>query len=201
MTTRSSLQSLAGSRGQSILEFALALPLIVLVVLGVIEFSFALVDKHVVTKLTREGSNLISRNTSLGDAATALKGMATRPVNFDDGTSKLIFSVLKSVDNTSGSNYGKVVLYARHELGTTTGNPASSLKTAGNPGKPPGPEYTTTNPDNNTSLQITNLPAGMTLAPGGMLYVTEVYSKHDPITPFDKFGVPLPKLLYSIAFF
>ena len=36
-----------------------------------------------VAKLTREGSNLISRDTAPGNAALALKGMATRPVNFD----------------------------------------------------------------------------------------------------------------------
>ena len=37
--------------------------------LGVVETSYGLLDQHVVTKLTREGSNLISRDTSLQDAA------------------------------------------------------------------------------------------------------------------------------------
>ena len=45
--------------------------------------SYALLDQHVVTKLTREGSNLISRNTSLLDTATAIRNMSTRPVNFN----------------------------------------------------------------------------------------------------------------------
>ena len=65
-----------------------------MVALGVIEVGYALLDKHVITKLTREGSNLISRETALGDAANALTKMSTRPVNFSDGTSKLIFSVV-----------------------------------------------------------------------------------------------------------
>ena len=34
-----------------------------------------------------------------------------------------------------------------------------------------------------------------------MLYVTEIYTKHDMITAFDKFGVTLPTVLYSIAYF
>jgi len=34
-----------------------------------------------------------------------------------------------------------------------------------------------------------------------MLYVTEVFTKHTLITPFDKFGVAVPSTLYSIAYF
>ena len=44
------------------------MPLVLVLVLGVIEVGYALLDQHVVTKLTREGSNLISRDTSLADA-------------------------------------------------------------------------------------------------------------------------------------
>jgi len=88
---------LKDSRGQSVVEFAVVLPLLLLVVLGVIEVSYALLDQHVVTKLTREGSNLISRNTSLLDTATALTTMSTRPVNFG-ASARMILSVAKNVD-------------------------------------------------------------------------------------------------------
>ena len=54
--------ALAGSSGQSLLEFALVTPLLVTLALGVLETGFALFDQHVVTKMTREGSNLISRD-------------------------------------------------------------------------------------------------------------------------------------------
>ena len=61
---------LLDARGQSLVEFAFLMPLILVVALGVIEFGYALLDQHVVTKLTREGSNLISRDTTLEDAIT-----------------------------------------------------------------------------------------------------------------------------------
>ena len=66
MTKRISLISSAS--GQGLLEFALILPLLMVLVLGVVEVSYALLDQHVVTKLTREGSNMISRDTTLDDA-------------------------------------------------------------------------------------------------------------------------------------
>src|SRR3954454_19963355 len=90
-----SLRRLVSANGQAMLETALVMPLVVVLVLGVIEFSYALLDAHVVTKTTREGSNLISRNASLQDAVSAMKSMTDRPLNFDDGSSKIIFSVLK----------------------------------------------------------------------------------------------------------
>ena len=63
------------------------MPLVLMLALGVIEASYALLHQHVVTKLTREGSNLISRDTSLagrrhGDAAHE----HGRPVDFDQRT-------------------------------------------------------------------------------------------------------------------
>ena len=68
-------QRIAAERGQSLVEFAIVLPLLVVLALGVIEVSWALLDNHVLTKLSREGSNLISRDTSLQDAATAMRSM------------------------------------------------------------------------------------------------------------------------------
>ena len=34
-----------------------------------------------------------------------------------------------------------------------------------------------------------------------MIYVTEIYTKHALITPWDRFGFKLPETLYSIAYF
>src|SRR5438046_3007987 len=83
------------SRGQSLIEVALILPLVVALVLGVVEVGYALLDEHIVTKLTREGSNMISRDASLQDARTALINMSSGAVNFNNGNSRMILSVIK----------------------------------------------------------------------------------------------------------
>ena len=190
-------KGLSSSSGQSVIEFALILPLVMVVLLGVIELSYALLDEHVVTKLTREGSNLISRDTSLQDAATAMRSMSTRPVNFDT-SSKVIFSVVRRVATTGASNFDKDILYQRYEYGAL---PATSqLTTRGTGAFGPAPDYQATNSDNDTSLQLTNLPSNL-LITGGMLYVTEIYTTHTLITPFDRFGISVPSTLYSIAYF
>ena len=182
--------------GQAIVEFALVVPLVLIMALGVIEVGYALLDQHVVTKLTREGSNLISRDTSLADASAAIRNMSSRPVNFSDGSSKVIFSVVKKVATVGASNFDKAVLYQRYEYGTFAGT--SKLNNSGGTFGP-SPEFQAVNSDNDASLRVTNVPA--TMATGGMLYITEIYTRHPLITPFDRFGVTMPQTLYSIAYF
>ena len=193
MTTRRRCET-----GQSLVEFSMVLPLLVLIVLGIAETGYALLEQHVVTKLSREGSNLISRDVTLQDATSAMKNMNTRPVDFDNG-SRLIFSVVKKVATAGTPNYDKVILYQRYEYGTLPA--ASVLKTKGAAAFGGAPNYEAVNSDTNTNLQIANVPASLVLASGGMAYVTEVYTTYNLITPLDRFGITLPNKLYSIAYF
>jgi Flp pilus assembly protein TadG len=188
---------LFSSSGQSIIELALVTPLLLIVVLGVVEFSYALLHQHVITRLSREGSNLISRDTSLLDATTAMVSMSSAPVNFSSN-STLIFSVIKQVATVGASNYNKNVLYQRYQYGSFSAQSALATSGAGSFGG--APDYLANNSDNDTSLQITNLPANL-LTIGGLLYVTEIYTSHALITPLNRFGITVPSQLYSIAYF
>jgi hypothetical protein len=189
---------LGGERGQSVVEFAIIMPLLLVVVLGVVDVSYALLDQHVVTKLTREGSNLISRETTLEDAAAALKSMSGRPVDFDTH-SKVIFSVIRKGATTGTNNFGKDVLYQRYEYGALSATSFIKTKGAGSFGS--DPDHQAANADSDTGLQLTGLPAGVSVGAGSMVYVTEVYTRHETITPLNKFGINVPTVLYSIAFF
>jgi Flp pilus assembly protein TadG len=190
---------LSGAAGQGLVEFALTLPIMLVVAFGVIEVGYVLLDQHVVTKLAREGSNLISRDTSIEDAVTAMKSMSTRPVDFNIDA-KVIFSVIMKVPTVGATNFNREVLRQRHEYGNLVGV-QSTLKTAGNGAFRGAPDYEAVNSDNDANLQIINLPANLTVPLGGLIYVTEVYTKHPLITPFDKWGITVPTTLYSIAYF
>jgi uncharacterized protein (UPF0333 family) len=195
-------RSLASTRGQSLLEFALIMPFILLVALGVIEVGYALLDQHVVTKLTREGSNLISRDVSIADALTAMRTMSTRPVDFNTTQSRVIFSVLRKGTTTGTPNYDQVILYQRYEFGGLTGTGVqSALQSTGTGSYRGSPDYEANNADTDTNIQITSLPAGLTMDRGNTIYVTEIFTRHDLITPLSGFGVTVPSTLYSIAYF
>ena len=182
--------------GQSLIELALTLPLLLLVAFGIVELSYALLHAHVATSVSREGSNLISRNTTLQDAATAMRQLTARPLNLEDGSARIVFSVIRRNATPGAPNFGRDVLYQRHTYG---GLAAESQLQGGAGAFGPAPDYRAVDPDTDTRLQISNLPVA--LPPGGMLYVTEVFTRHDRITPLDRLGIPVPERLYSIAYF
>jgi Flp pilus assembly protein TadG len=184
--------------GQTLVEMAFVLPITLMVSLGVVEVSYAVLHQHVISRISREGANLISRDVTLLDATTALKTMSTAPVDFTDG-SELILSVLKKGSTPMTANYDKVVLYQRYTIGTL--GVASTLTTAGSGTFGPAPDFRAVNSDTDTNLRITNLPANVDLSLGGLLYVAEVFTQHAPLTPLDKFGVTVPPTLRSIAYF
>lgn len=184
--------------GQSIIEAALVLPFLILVVMGVVELGIGLRNQHTVVAIGREGSNLISRGTSLSDAATALRMMSHHPVDLT-ANAKVIFSVLKRGATVGSANYDRVVLYKRFEFGVHPGT--SRLRTRGGGSFGPAPDYVAVNSDTDTSLQVTNSPSGVVAVRGGMIYVTEVFNRRELITPVSRFGVLVPADLYSIAYF
>jgi Flp pilus assembly protein TadG len=181
--------------GQSIVEFAICLPVLLLLSLGVVETSNALMSQHVITKIAREGSNMISRETKLAATATALRTMDANSGSFDS-TTKVIFSVL--MRSQTGNNNGFLVLYQRMEFGNLSLG-ASQLNGSGTFNS--ATDYTANNPNGDTALRVTNAPSGIAADPGGMIYVTEVYRQYNTLTPVRNIGVPIPSLLYSIAYF
>jgi hypothetical protein len=191
-----SYRRLRSERGQSIVEFAICLPLLLVMTMGVIETSQALMAQHVITKTAREGSNMISREVEMTDAATALRTMSSAPAEFN-ATTKVIFSVL--LRSNTGANDGHLVLYQRYEFGNLS-LPGSRLN--GNCGTcTAANDYTAANPHNNTGLRVTNAPAGIVGQDGAMIYITEVYATYETLTPVRNLGIPLPHILYSIAYF
>jgi hypothetical protein len=185
-------------RCQSLVEFTLLMHILLLICLAVAEMGYLLLDQHAVTRLTREGSNLISRSTTLDDAVAAVKTMSVRPVDLTDH-SRVIFSVLKKGATPGTGNYDRIFLYRRHAYGAFSAG--SKLRTAGTGSFGGPPDYEAVNADNATGLQVTSVPASLIGPRGGMIYVTEVYTAHDLITPLAGFGVTAPSTLYSIAYF
>ena len=188
-----------GTGGQGLVEFAIALPLVTILSLGVVEASYALLDQNVITRLSREGSNLISRDVSLEDAGTAIQQMATAPVNFASDT-RAIFTVLKKGSTPGTANYDQIFVYARNSVGGLTGY-SSKLSMRGAGSFRGAPDYSANNPDTDGNLQVSNVPVNVDIPQGGVLYVTEVYTKHTLLTPLDRFGITFPQILYSIAYF
>ena len=178
--------------GQALFEFGVTLPILMALVLGVIEFGYALFQVQLVTSMAREGSNLIARQVTINDAEAALQTMSGL-VRFD-ANSTLIFSVVRL--GVGGANNNVPIIVQRHSVGAFA---ASSVL-----GDPPqsayqgSPDYNAYDPDNDGSIRVSGvLPNGFTLTPGESVYVTEVFTQRTSIVPF----MPLPAMLHASAYF
>jgi hypothetical protein len=191
-------RAIADTRAQSLLEAAMVLPLLCLIIFGVTEIGVALRDQHTISRLSREGSNLISRDVPLEDAAEALGEMSAGPVDFDVN-SKVILSVIKRGGTVGTANYDALVLYQRYEFGTIAAS--SRLTTRGTGSFGTGPDHVADDSDTDTALQLTNAPDDLVSVIGGLAYVTEIITSHPLFTPLARLGVQVPQQLYSIAYF
>jgi Flp pilus assembly protein TadG len=165
---------LEDERGAALIELALCLSLLLTMTFGLIDFSLILFDKQEMSGITRQGSDLASRGTSLTDTVTAL---GTQGESLNIGTKgRIIVTAVADVNNKpqivdqAESPTGISVSSA---IGTGVGNPASMPSSA------------------NTVLQ-----AGQTI------YVTEVFYSFTPITPIQKLlKITLASTLYEAAYF
>jgi hypothetical protein len=176
-------------RGQALTEFGIVLPLLLLLVLGVIEFGYAIYRSLLIDALAREGSNLISRHTTLMDAETALRSAAPAAVPLNSNGC-IILSVVKL--GTGGSNANRPIVYQRYRFGSLSASSVLGNQPTGSYG--PGPDYTANDADGDSSILIAGaLPNGLTLSPGESVYVTEVFVNHQAVSPLANFGITLPR--------
>jgi len=102
-------------RGVSMIEFALVLPLLLLIVFGIVEFSVALYDKAVITNASREGARkgVIYQTPPLTDAQiaqVAIDASAPHLITFG-GSASPQATVTKPSGGTAGNPLTVTVTY------------------------------------------------------------------------------------------
>lgn len=159
--------------GQALVEFTLAVALILIMFLGLVDLAQAIFEKQVITHLSREGSNLASRGTDLTAAAAAIVS-GSAPLDLAHKGCVIMTSVY--------NNNGVFVIKGQTIRGGIT-SPSRIGNTVGSA----------------AVLPVTAVPIPQ---PNQTLYVTEVFYTYEPITPLVKLiGVVLPSSLYDVAYF
>jgi len=177
--------SRAAECGQVILELLPVVTLMLILIFGVIDFGRAIWEMQVLTSLSREGSNLASRNVSLQDAANAVINDGA-VLNLSQNGKIIITSVQNQAPNQRAQpqfvitgQYSTGSLSATSKVGTYNPNPRRGGNQASMPTETP-----------------------VFPQPNATVYVTEIYSSYSPITPLGAFVKSVvPRTLYDIAYF
>lgn len=197
----------AGSEAQSVVEFAVALPFLVLMGIGTFAVGI-IIDRHLtVGQLVRNGGNMFARGVSfvsnqnkqfLVDAADGM-GMT-----LTGGNAVVYLSLLQRVPTTARcgggacANAGMIVIVQRFSVGNITLAPSrfgmpSQLDSEGNHLDPFG---STEARAGNVPASLDNISSG--LMPNEIVYVVESFHTPSTIT-FP--GIFSPQMMYSRAFF
>jgi Flp pilus assembly protein TadG len=163
----------AAESGRAAVEFALIAALMLVLFCVLVDFSRAIHDEQVMTGLSRQGSNLASRGTSLSDSAAAVLA-GDSPLNLSSNGEVIITSVTnvnKVYTITNQVSEGSVSQNSR--VGIGVGNTASVPSSAA------------------AMLQL-----------GQTIYITEIFYSYQPITPIQNLlKLVMPSTLYEAAYF
>jgi Flp pilus assembly protein TadG len=168
---------MARGSGQAAVELALAVSALLVLILGSIDFGRALNQLQIIADLTRQGSNLASRGTSLPQAAAAV---ISGESGLDLANSGLV--VITSVINNNNvftisgqASQGKLAKSSRIGTGVGT-NVTSTLPTA----------------------------AKSSIQSGQTIFITEIFYTFAALTPIGTMtssAVQMPSTLYNASYF
>lgn len=112
------------TEGQSLVEFALVLPILMLLVLGMIEFGWILNGKITLTSAAREGARVAITYESAADAASAVQNAVIK----SSETSSLIDVSVKKLEFKNGSAIVIVTAKIKPIIGLYVGTDIINLK-------------------------------------------------------------------------
>jgi hypothetical protein len=162
------------SRGIAVVEFAIILPIMLILMFLIIEFGRAILTRQVMLNISREAANLSARGTSMSDAATAAQ-LSASPLDLKTNGYVIISKVFPNAA-------GVPIIIDRFSAG---GRPRPSKIGNGIGGI--------------ANLPPTNVP----IPPSGQdLFVCEVFYLSDTITPLTQLmNVQIGDTFYDAAFF
>ena len=121
---RDGRELLRNESGQSLVEFAFSMILLLVLVFGAVDLSHGIYVAEVVTNLTGQGSSLASRGTSLSDSAAAVAA-ASAPLTLSTSGRVIVSSVYNNnnvMKLTGQSSSGNLIASSR--VGTLIGGAA-----------------------------------------------------------------------------
>lgn len=175
---------LKDERGNALVEMAICMPVFLILIFALIDFSQRILDQQMMSAITRQGSDLASRSQIVNGTTadplglqTIVSALVTQGNALNIGTNGRI--ILTAVSDVNGAPQ----IIDQQESATGISVTSSIGSGNGNPATMPS-------------------AASTALSTGHTLFVTEVFYSYSPMTPIGKFMKASPAgTLYEAAYF
>lgn len=164
-------------RGTAIIEFAFVLPVILVLLLGTIDFGHLIQTRLVMTNVAREGASIASRQSTVDPNITNLLAASGRPLQLDGADGRVYVSRIKAGPSDASPQPTVTNQFTAGSLGVTSRIDGSFANLGLSSGVFDHLVFNT----NNGSADIAEVT------------VVEIYYKYRPITPFPNFAGGLLK--------
>jgi Flp pilus assembly pilin Flp len=168
--------SVRGEKGVAAVEFALILPMLLVMVFGIIDIGRLIQAKLIITSVSREGGSLASRE-DLGDASSRLNLLTMlqasgKPLNLNGSSGRIYISRIRAgVSVTSPPDVERLVDGGSLSVPSIIGNAILPYK---------GLSW-------DIYKHLVFLPAPQNTSDISAVTVVEVYYRYTPITPLPNF--------------
>ncbi len=184
MINNTGLKKPSASAGQSMIELALILPILLLLALGVVDFARAIQFNNILVSMSREGANLAARSTS--DPQFIITALTTTAEPLKMATNGMVYITeiigkkvdASCVDNPPGTCAAAAKVSAQYRM--QSGGNRSMLSNV----------WVCSSWLSNGSCVLPNtppaavLPPGLTLRDGEMVYAVETYYDYDVLVNY-----------------
>ena len=159
-----------GRRGTALIEFALILPILIILVLATVDFGRLIQARLIISNVSREGGSLAARQTTVDTSLITVLKESGKPLNLIGADGKIIITRVKAGLSTGAPN---PTIATQDSRGTLA---RSSTIAAGNANL-----GLTASIYNHLLFKTANATSDI-----AEVTVVEVFYKYRPITPFPK---------------
>lgn len=160
-----------GSRGTALIEFALILPILIILVMATVDFGRLIQARLIISNVSREGGSIAARQTTVDTSLITMLKESGKPLNLIGTDGKIIITRVRAGASATAPNptiatqNTRGTLGRNSTIGTVVGaspNLAASIY-------------------NHLRYNATNLTSDI-----AEVTVVEVFYKYRPITPFPR---------------
>jgi hypothetical protein len=110
-----------GQRGAALVEFAFALPLLLILVFAIIDFGHLVQTRLIMTNVSREGASIASRDQTIDPALTGLLTSSGQPLDLGGPDGRIVITRLSAGESEAAPNPTVGAWFAAGQLGVASG--------------------------------------------------------------------------------